>query len=43
MFGKGSERIRNSIRFSFGYGNTEEQVKEAAKKTADIARRLLSD
>lgn len=40
MFGNGSERARNSIRFSFGFGNTLEQVVEAAEKTADIVRRL---
>ncbi|VEF47691.1 class V aminotransferase [Bacillus freudenreichii] len=40
MFGSGSERTRNSIRFSFGYGNTLEQAAEAAGKTADIVRRL---
>ncbi|MFS0644193.1 cysteine desulfurase family protein [Siminovitchia sp. 179-K 8D1 HS] len=43
MFGKESDRIRNSVRFSFGLGNTDEQVKEAAKKTADIVRMLLSE
>ncbi|MBD8003666.1 cysteine desulfurase family protein [Bacillus norwichensis] len=40
MFGGGSERTRNSIRFSFGLGNTENQIVEAAKKTAEIVRRL---
>lgn len=40
MFGKESERTRNSIRFSFGLGNTEEQVKEAAVKTAEIVHRI---
>lgn len=43
MFGKESDRIRNSVRFSFGLGNTDEQVKEAAQKTADIIRMLLSE
>ncbi|GIN89722.1 cysteine desulfurase family protein [Siminovitchia terrae] len=40
MFGSGSERTHNSIRFSFGLGNTEKQAVEAAKKTAEIVRRL---
>lgn len=40
MFGDGSERTRNSIRFSFGLGNTKEEAKEAAKRTAEIVRRL---
>ncbi|HEY4551702.1 MAG TPA: cysteine desulfurase family protein [Bacillaceae bacterium] len=40
MHGKRSERIRNSIRFSFGYGNTAEEAEEAAAKTAAIVRRL---
>ncbi len=40
MFGGGSERTRNSIRFSFGLGNTESQIVEAAKKTAEVVRRL---
>lgn len=40
MFGSGSERTRNSIRFSFGLGNTEKQAAEAAARTAEIVRRL---
>ncbi len=40
MFGDGSERTRNSIRFSFGLGNTKEEAIEAAKRTAEIVRRL---
>ncbi|RST73913.1 cysteine desulfurase [Siminovitchia acidinfaciens] len=40
MFGSGSDRTHNSIRFSFGYGNTLEQAAEAAGKTADIVCRL---
>lgn len=43
MFGKESDRVNNSVRFSFGLGNTVEQVKEAAEKTAEIVRKLLSD
>ncbi|RWR15207.1 cysteine desulfurase family protein [Siminovitchia fortis] len=42
MFGSGSERTRNSIRFSFGLGNTGEQAVEAAEKIAEIVRRLTT-
>ncbi|WP_409276312.1 cysteine desulfurase family protein [Neobacillus sp. SCS-31] len=40
MFGKDSERIVNSIRFSFGLGTTEEMVEKAARETALIVKRL---
>ncbi|WP_053368939.1 cysteine desulfurase family protein [Bacillus sp. FJAT-27245] len=40
MFGKDSERIINSIRFSFGLGMTEEKVVKAARETARIVKRL---
>ncbi|WP_018661103.1 cysteine desulfurase family protein [Heyndrickxia acidiproducens] len=40
MFGKKSERLRNSIRFSFGIANSMEQVETAARKTAEIVRRF---
>ncbi|WP_062355592.1 cysteine desulfurase family protein [Bacillus kwashiorkori] len=40
MYGKDSQELYNSIRFSFGYGNTIEQIVTAAKKTADIVKRL---
>lgn len=40
MYGKSSERIAASIRFSFGYGNTLEQVERAAMETARIVNRL---
>lgn len=42
MFGKRSERIHNSIRFSFGSLNDEENVREAAKRVAKIVKRLAS-
>ncbi|QPA30186.1 cysteine desulfurase family protein [Thermaerobacillus caldiproteolyticus] len=42
MLGKESERIRSSIRFSFGLGNTVEQVKKAAYETVQIVRRLTN-
>lgn len=40
MFGKDSEKIRNSIRFSFGLNNTTEQIEKAAFETAKIVKRL---
>ncbi|XJZ26327.1 cysteine desulfurase family protein [Bacillota bacterium Lsc_1132] len=40
MFGKNSERLTNSIRFSFGLNTTEAQVRKAARETAKIAKRL---
>ncbi|KUP05821.1 cysteine desulfurase [Bacillus coahuilensis p1.1.43] len=42
MHGKESERLRNSIRFSFGYNNTVEQVEKAAKAVATIVQRLTT-
>ncbi|MFS0861676.1 cysteine desulfurase family protein [Fredinandcohnia sp. 179-A 10B2 NHS] len=40
MFGKESDRIASSIRFSFGLGNTVEQIQKAANETAKIVKRL---
>lgn len=40
MFGKESDRLTNSIRFSFGLNNTREQVEKAAEETAIIVQRL---
>lgn len=40
MYGADAEELRNSIRFSFGIGLTEESVAEAAQKTAQIYKRL---
>ncbi len=40
MYGKDSERITNSIRFSFGTNNTPEQMEEAAKRIATIVQRI---
>ncbi|MFS0780805.1 cysteine desulfurase family protein [Bacillus sp. 1P06AnD] len=40
MFGKEDDKITNSIRFSFGMNNTEEQIVKAAAVTADIIKRL---
>ena len=40
MFGKQSERLINSIRFSFGFNTTSEEVIKAAEETARIVSRL---
>ncbi|MGJ7912247.1 cysteine desulfurase family protein [Neobacillus sp. LXY-1] len=40
MFGKQSERLVNSIRFSFGFTTTEEEIIRAAEETAKVVSRL---
>jgi cysteine desulfurase len=40
MFGKDSERIASSIRFSFGLGNKMEDITFAAGETAKVVKRL---
>lgn len=40
MFGEQSERTKNSIRFSFGLYNTEEQIKAVGKELVKIVKRL---
>jgi cysteine desulfurase len=40
MFGKNSGRLANSIRFSFGFTNSVEQIAKAGKETAKIIQRL---
>jgi cysteine desulfurase len=40
MFGKKSDVLINSIRFSFGFNTTEEQIIKAAEETARIVSRL---
>lgn len=40
MFGKQSERLRNSIRFSFGLNNTMNQIEIAANEIAKIVQRF---
>ncbi|CAH2717222.1 Cysteine desulfurase IscS [Neobacillus rhizosphaerae] len=40
MFGKQSERLINSIRFSFGFNTTKEEIIKAAEETARIVSRL---
>jgi len=42
MFGNDREELRNSIRFSFGLGITEEMIKVAAEHTAKIVKRLAN-
>ncbi|WP_175990925.1 cysteine desulfurase family protein [Bacillus sp. Marseille-Q1617] len=42
MFGNESERTKNSIRFSFGLGNTEAQIVQAADEVAKVVKRLIS-
>ncbi|QOR65643.1 cysteine desulfurase [Cytobacillus suaedae] len=41
MYGKTSDRVASSIRFSFGYGNTLEQVERTAIETGRIVKRLI--
>jgi len=43
MFGKRSDRIHNSIRFSFGTLNNEDNVREAAKTVASIVKQLTEE
>ncbi|GAE32193.1 cysteine desulfurase family protein [Halalkalibacter hemicellulosilyticus] len=40
MFGKDDERLTSAVRFSFGLGNTGEQIEYVATKTAEIVKRL---
>lgn len=40
MFGKEDQRITSAIRFSFGYGNSNEQIDYVATQTAAIVKRL---
>lgn len=42
MFGAGSPKLRNSVRFSFGLGLDEDSVKKAAETTAEIVNRLVN-
>lgn len=41
MFGKDSEKLRNSIRFSFGFNNTKTQIEQASKEIAKIVQRSI--
>ncbi|WML40666.1 cysteine desulfurase family protein [Neobacillus sp. OS1-2] len=40
MFGKQSQRLVNSIRFSFGFNTTEEEVIKSAEEIAKVVSRL---
>lgn len=40
MFGKDSDRVTNSIRFSFGITNTAEQIEKVGSEIAKIVKRL---
>lgn len=42
MFGRDAEELRNSIRFSFGLGLTDELILQAAERTAKIVKRLAN-
>lgn len=42
MFGNEADELRNSIRFSFGLGLTDELVVQAAERTAKIVKRLAN-
>jgi cysteine desulfurase len=37
---KDDERVNSAIRFSFGLGNTEEQIEQVARKTAEVIQRM---
>lgn len=43
MYNFRDERINNSVRFSFGKANNDENVVEAAKKIANVVRRLTNE
>ncbi|MDM5156590.1 cysteine desulfurase family protein [Bacillus sp. DX1.1] len=43
MFGKQSDQIRSSVRFSFGFGNTKEQIQKAAYEIVKIVKRLTQN
>ncbi len=40
MFGQATERIQSAVRFSFGLGNTIEEIEHVASQTAQIVKRL---
>ena len=41
MYGEKVSELSNSIRFSFGYGVTDAEIKEAATLTANVVKRLV--
>jgi cysteine desulfurase len=42
MFGEDDERVLSAIRFSFGLGNTEEQISKVATQVAQIVKRITA-
>ncbi|HLQ97906.1 MAG TPA: cysteine desulfurase family protein [Candidatus Dormibacteraeota bacterium] len=42
MYGNGNERTTNSIRFSFGMGQSVENIQDAAERVAKIVNRLTA-
>lgn len=40
MYGQGDERIRQSIRISFGYGNTRAEIEDFAQNLVEIVKKL---
>ena len=42
MYGADSDKLHNSVRFSFGYGLTAAQVQEAAVTIANVVQRLVN-
>jgi cysteine desulfurase len=40
MYGDDDPKVHSALRFSFGYGNTNEQITEVAKRTAMIINRI---
>jgi cysteine desulfurase len=43
MFGKESDRVTNSIRFSFGFTNTTAQIEKVGEETIKIIKRLTKE
>jgi len=43
MYGKDTDRTKNSVRFSFGIHNTMEDIEEAAARIAKIVNRLTKE
>ncbi|WP_088067005.1 cysteine desulfurase family protein [Gottfriedia luciferensis] len=41
MFGIDSPKLRSSVRFSFGYGNTDEQIRVLGERVSSIVKRLV--
>jgi cysteine desulfurase len=42
MFGKESDRVLSSVRFSFGYGTNLVDIQYAAEKIAKIVKRVTA-